>query len=289
MTYPLSPPVVSAEAVFLHCISEKIREDTQRLLRPYASNVAASEASFDASMKSGTAHSLQSRNFRVGSGVEGDPLNVVDNELKKVYIDRFAREGAAGREFYNNVLKQASKCPSCGHLPVEQVDHFMPKDTFQLLAICPLNLIPICGSCNRRKHNNVWTSPESVPLHPYYDQVSDVRWLKATVEDFYPATVTFSVEPPPSWPAELSARTSNHFDFFNLNQLYSAQAASALTELEHELTEILDEFGATEVVITLQRRMRSCEAVALNSWTSAMYRALSQSDWYCRGGFALKA
>ncbi len=66
-------------------------------------------------------------------------------------------------------------CPMCdGSLGDAEVDHFLPKSKYPFLSMHPLNLVPICQTCNnfRRKGDKVPldpgdTDPTAGWFHPY--------------------------------------------------------------------------------------------------------------------------
>lgn len=69
-----------------------------------------------------------------------------------------------------------NKCAFCGIGIVKELDHFLPKSKFKTLAIEPLNLLPICGDCNREKNNYSFLDDDVGLVHPYFDDVCGV-WL----------------------------------------------------------------------------------------------------------------
>lgn len=42
-------------------------------------------------------------------------------------------------------------CPYCGINQVDTLDYYMPKSTYKVLAVCRMNLIPMCPTCNTLK------------------------------------------------------------------------------------------------------------------------------------------
>lgn len=65
-----------------------------------------------------------------------------------------------------------SVCPFCdGDLGSAQVDHFFPKAKFPFLACHPLNLVPICSTCNSRTCKG-----EKTPLDPDAPRPAE-NWL----------------------------------------------------------------------------------------------------------------
>lgn len=68
-------------------------------------------------------------------------------------------------------------CPMCSISVPETLDHYMPQEAYKTLAICRLNLVPTCGTCNNLKNEK---SFDSFP-HVYYTQYPSVSFIEATI------------------------------------------------------------------------------------------------------------
>lgn len=55
-------------------------------------------------------------------------------------------------------------CPYCSINFYETLDHYMPESVYKELAICRANLVPMCYTCNRKKHDKTYTEF----THPYF-------------------------------------------------------------------------------------------------------------------------
>jgi hypothetical protein len=53
------------------------------------------------------------------------------------------------------------------------------------------------------------------------------------------------------------------------------------------LNRIFDKSGSKELRLQLEDYAESAEKIHLNSWQSAMYRALGESDWYIQEYFLI--
>jgi hypothetical protein len=78
---------------------------------------------------------------------------------------------------------------------------------------------------------------------------------------------------------------NEHFNRFALAPLYAVQAAQELASTRHYLAGLLADAGAHAVKNHLERMAASCRHDVLNNWKTAMYEAVSMSNWYCAGGF----
>ena len=68
----------------------------------------------------------------------------------------------------DDLNKSVVKCPYCEINECESLDHFFPKSKYKALALCRLNLVPMCTKCNGNKAaKNV-----SGFIHSYYPDVT---------------------------------------------------------------------------------------------------------------------
>lgn len=121
----------------------------------------------------------------------------LDNEwLIKLYKNYF-RNSTDVRcsqvySFYSKVKNyngatEISRCCYCNSNQVQCLDHFLPESKFNALAVNPINLVPSCDYCNKKKHNYKPLALEenSVLIHPYYNDITEINWLKMKIRIFY--------------------------------------------------------------------------------------------------------
>ena len=279
--WTLERPTRSAELTFTSCIS-RVRNPglAARLAAATPAIIAASEQ-FDRA-----AHRAQLHEIAAHDTVDPD---VTISEMEKVYTQRMAKSGAPGREIYDEIFTSspAGRCPLCMQRSVATLDHHLPKAHFPSLAVAPLNLIPACSDCNKAKLNAVATSSGEVPLHPYYDNLGDDVWLMATVIERHPTALRFHITRPAGWSDTLFARVNNHFQSLALPALFASEAAEELVNIRHQLAILRDSNPQDGVRNELKRRAESCLVARPNGWRAATYRAWSDSNWFCDGGFLI--
>ncbi len=241
--------------------------------------INAAEDEFDNKITRGQIHTIG-----IETLVNG---NVTNKELKKLYTDQMVAK-PQGRVYYDKLISSAPKgiCPFCSHGEATTLDHYLPKTKFPRLSVVPINLVPSCKDCNTGKLADCPSGPNDETLHPYYDDIENVKWLIADVNRTTPLSLTYRVSPHSTWDALLSARVASHLDCFNLNILYASQAGRRLSGMKYNLERIFSSpEGTAGVKRYLVAEAVSNEQVNLNSWESVMYRALSEDDWFCSGGF----
>lgn len=201
----------------------------------------------------------------------------------------FMRVGSPSRSLYEQIRMAPAHglCPLCGQRVVSTVDHYLPQAHYPKLNLTPINLIPACSDCNKSKLANVAKTAEQQSLHPYFDDLGDDRWLIASIQASAPPTVTFEIRPAAAWSNVLSARVTHHFRLMGLGVLYVAQAASELADISYSLEEVGEAAGAAGVRAHLDSQFRSRCARDPNSWKTALYEGLRDSDWFCTEGYRL--
>ncbi len=276
----LDRPPYSAEDTFVACIS-RVREPALK-----AKLTAATQAICDASDDYVAAAEAQALDQIVR-----DPLvngTVTTAEMEAVYTGRMAKQSGPGRAIYDDIFAAAKgRCPLCAHRTVTTLDHHLPKAHYPALAVVPVNLVPACSDCNKAKLASVPHAPEDVSIHPYFDDITDERWLYADVVEVAPASMRFRVETSAAWEPLLAERVKRHFRGLKLSSLYGSEAAEELLNIRHLLIGLQASGGADHVRDFLAEYAESCLAGRLNGWRGAAYEAWAESDWFCNGGFGV--
>lgn len=269
----VAPPGHNARSTFELCVSSVKDEVLRDRLLSVAGRVEEAETVYGSHGNAATFHQIS-------------PESIINNcvtseEMIKVYTGQLSRAGSPSRYIYDAIRIAAKICPLCGVRDVKTLDHYLPKSVHPVYSVTPLNLIPSCTDCNKAKSNKHPTSDINQTLHPYYDDVSDEAWLKATVIRGAAPVIRFEAAPPSGWSELKQKRVIVHFRIFELGELYSINAAQELGEIEYGL------LGLSPVDVKRQTRdmAESCLASDLNSWRGAFYRALAESEWFCTEGY----
>ncbi|VFS07142.1 Uncharacterised protein [Citrobacter koseri] len=208
-------------------------------------------------------------------------------QMERVYNNTFVKSKKT-RFIYDQLKKVCENdiCPLCGQGTVYQLDHYLPISCFPIYGVSPINLIPACADCNKRKSIYVADAANKQTLHPYFDDIDNERWLYASVIEIQPPALQFYIEPPAHWGDVISERILAHFKAFGLAALYATHAAVEITNIRYSLQRIaVGENSAKNVRDHLIDKAESCMHARLNSWQTATYDALEKSDWFCNGGF----
>ncbi len=277
----LNPPPFDATHAVQVCASGITIEERAQALLEALPEIQATELEYCMRAASGQIYRIEESD-EVTPRINAELMGVI-------YKSHFARAGSPSRQLYEQI-KMAPEhgiCPLCGQRVVATVDHYLPQTRFPKLNLTPVNLLPACSDCNKRKLAGVPQSAEEQTLHPYFDNLGDDRWLIVGVQASSPPTISFHIRPLAYWGEVLTARVLHHFDVMGLGELYAAQAASELADISYSLEEVGNAAGSGGVRDHLNVQFRSRCARDTNSWKTALYEGLRDSDWFCVEGYRL--
>lgn len=202
------------------------------------------------------------------------------DELSLLYKAKFAGKSGPGRGYYDAIMINADgRCPVCGVGTPAQLDHYLPKSAYPLLSISPANLIPTCRDCNENKRNYIPNSFENTLIHPYLESIED-KWLavsldfkdQGTVIPFYKNIIQTGI---------LKERLNKYIEIYKLNEIYSTRAIDEIYSIKFSHEEKVKNKNEEMVRFLVEDARKSAEQSDMNSWKSALYRALeAQIDEY---------
>ncbi len=228
-------PTVNAKDVFLDCVSTVDNAILKKQYEDCADLIETAEADFEIKFPSHQIYQI------VQHLVVLAPIG--KDQMKPVYDYRMVKPGMPGNKYYNQIKSAAphDKCPLCSARKVDTLDHYLPKSKYPVFAVTPINLIPACTPCNKGKHIDYPYTSTDQTLHPYYDNVENEWWIKANVLQTTPISFEYYVDCPAAWSQILKDRALNHFDSFNLNELYSSHANEELRGAKKQLVNLYND------------------------------------------------
>ena len=192
-------------------------------------------------------------------------------------------------------------CPYCGIGEIgqheaekatdrlDEWDHYFPQAKYPEYSALPINLIPCCSKCNRKKGDTVIKNGQRCILHFYFDQF-DHR------EAFLTASITFEDGPsnPPRVKYAFLPTVCNrpfgslfvrHCIKLDLRRRYSSKAREQIPTTVRSLKRRHPNTAEAIVEVLEGCAADETEARGANHWTSLFYRAAASSaDFidYCR-------
>lgn len=210
-------------------------------------------------------------------------------DFTNIYTSQMAGQSKPGRAIYDRILGSApgGKCPLCGLGQASTLDHYLPKSKYPQFSVFPSNLVPACHECNFGKRNDVAIGRVGQSIHPYFDHgLIQEQWLYARVIP-HPFTIEFSVKPPPHWTDDDKERVRSHFLLMGLEKRFNTEATDELAAIHGVVTRNVVQYGFTakDIKDDLLSQAADRHAIHKNSWQTALYQALGNSEWYCQEGY----
>lgn len=196
-----------------------------------------------------------------------------------------AKEGEPGRELYDKLRNGSSRgiCPFCSQMQVTTLDHYLPKSTYSAYSIYPGNLIPSCLRCNMNK----LAKSNGQILHPYYDDIENIEWLRCAIRRNHDSIVlNYSVNKDIDSLA-LQGRMNNHLIDLGIADLYQTSAILHLIDMRERLVALGHKGGASSVHEYLIEELNTRKCASLNSWSTALYTEICSCQWFINGGYTM--
>lgn len=274
----IDSPNFGVRKVYLTCLSNMSDESLRMKLMNCLDSLDLAEEELEKSIQNCSSHMI----------LREKKVNGLDKSIfEKIYTYRLVNLNAPGRVYYDKIklLAPLNICPFCLVRPVSTLDHFLPKSKYPRLTVTPINLIPCCSDCNKKKDKIFPVNKSNQFIHPYYDDLSSIQWLEAELIEGSPPYIKYNISKHLEIDEELVSRIKFQFNSLELNYLYSIQAANEISNILHLISKKLLNDTPASVENYLKENYKSRKAYSLNSWQTALYKCLYQNKWFCNGGF----
>ncbi len=277
---PIDKPNYTTDEVFECCINKVRNQVHKQNLRNCKADVINSAEDFENKFAKNEIYLISQTQVIVA------PIGKV--EMIKVYSNGMLPTSMPGRKYYDKILSSAPNkiCPLCSIRESFTIDHYLPKALYPIFSVTPINLVPACKTCNQDKRISFPTSDVTQTLHPYYDNVNYINWIKAKVLQTFPVAFDFYPDPPSYWDNILKERAVNHFDAYNLNEVFSSNANRRLAGDKERLKNLFYE-SPDLLLQSLWDSYNSNLHLGRNSYEAVMYFTLAMDDWFLNRGVLL--
>lgn len=227
--------------------------------------------------------------------LKGTPNNLLkasslSKELREAFEEAYGEVQKKGRlkHLRSSLFLNARKCPSCGILPVDELDHYLPKATYQILSIYSTNIVPYCHVCNKHKLASEGTNPEERFVHAYYDIIPDdeqflfaVVWIQGKG-----LQCDLEIRKTPSITDTMVKRLSFQISRVKLQERIIRELFDLLAPLAFAIKVIYESGGAVIVKAFLTQTANQLKkSYGLNDWHPVIMDALADCNDFCKGGF----
>ncbi|MCB1393264.1 HNH endonuclease [Nitrobacter sp.] len=200
---------------------------------------------------------------------------------------RFTQVGGKLEPIRTSLMRDVEHCPICGITGPRELDHYLPKSGYRSLAIYVRNLVPLCHDCNQSKSAQEAGQPEHQFVHPYFEELPDVQFLRATVTLANGAlTIDYDINPAADLPDILRTRLSFQLRRLKLNERLQREINTYLTSHAVMLATTFEAGGGENVSMFLNRQANvERRAFHRNHWRPVLLGALADHQGFCAGGF----
>jgi hypothetical protein len=113
--------------------------------------------------------------------------------------------------------------------------HFLSKSEKACFSVFPNNLVACCDPCNKHKGSKIPNSRNKQLVHPYFEDFSNVQWLKCKVRRTSPVSFEFFVHRAEELSEVDFERLKNQFVELKLNDLFISNAGRFYATLKPRL------------------------------------------------------
>lgn len=212
------------------------------------------------------------------------PTAVTVAQLEDLY--RRLRKNPKPRRLYDELVERArfKRCAYCSDRTAATLDHYLPLKKYSAFAVLALNLVPVCHDCNIQKgaFEQSGGGALGASLHPYFDDVSTTRWLRAVIVNpgGLGPVARFYVDGASITNPALRARAAQHLRALDLRTHFKTKAAQEIAGLDDRLPRMRLRKGRESVVAELFAQADQRSHNRLNSWERAFFEALADDSWY---------
>lgn len=204
---------------------------------------------------------------------------IIDDDDKKAIHTSFTL--SFQKNIKNNALKQVYEecrgiCPFCGAGKLEEVDHYIPKEHYPEFTLFPLNLIPICNKCNKRKSDKFADGNNGrMFINFYTDDMESVDFLSVDITfnstDVKKSTrIKYVADFSKIADAYLQRIVKHHYKELNLIKRYEEAANEEISDLESTYSN-QDDNNENEIIDAAERavigeRNKRLKYIGKNDW-----------------------
>ena len=167
-------------------------------------------------------------------------------------------------------------CQNCTLIPVQSMDHILPKDRYPEFCINPLNLFPSCQTCNGHKSRSWTKSGKRLFLNLFLDDLPDEQYLFVDVThrkdgiDF-----KFYLKLSKEIDKGLASLIDSHYSLLHLPERMRLSASSYFAEFRNTLVAARKRLTNKEVVeMVFEKTVDDKVCYGTNYWKSALEEAL---------------
>lgn len=170
-----------------------------------------------------------------------EEISGYDKKMAKNFYEEKIVANNVGNIYSTLLGNPKETCPIC-NAEADSLDHILPKAKYVQYSITPINLVPMCLSCNKKKGEHYNELYENSSFHPYYEDYEELIGLNARLA-ILPATSKIVVE----FYFDSRADPKCRYNFIELFELDAKCSCLANNYLKNMMTSIAKRFTNGEL------------------------------------------
>ena len=187
--------------------------------------------------------------------------------LQNLYL--CAKAGDAQKAILDGLRDRTLQiCPSCGENGNPgTLDHYLPKTVYPEFAILPLNLVPMCDTCQGAKKAKTITEQNlRMFLHPYFDEFADLQLVTLTIVAPF-TSPTCVLTPSLQLPPDQEALVARHLHELRINERCTHQFRNQYRRMLRRVESV----QSADIEAALRHFARMANLLSINSWEHVFY------------------
>ncbi len=167
-------------------------------------------------------------------------------------------------------------CQNCTLIPIQSMDHILPKELYPEFCINPLNLFPSCQTCNAHKSKSLTKGGKRLFLNLFLDELPEEQYLFADVRhgkdgiDF-----KFHLKFSKNIDKSLATLIASHYALLHLPERMRLSSGSYFAEFRNTLAAARKRLTNREVVqMVVEKTADDKFCYGTNYWKSVLEEAL---------------
>lgn len=203
------------------------------------------------------------------------------NALELCYDSDTIALSSLKKSILNNINEQndylLQKCPYCLVRYPDTWDHYMPKSKYPEFSVFSANLLRVCDTCNRKKSNGL-VEIKKETIHTYFDILPEKDLLKCEIKVLSNNTPVSNFYIPNPNNLDIVRSLINHFNAFELNDLYKSESSSYISVLLQEIaSNYIDGISKDIFIEEIRKKYNSLPlSRGHNNWEAAVLKGMCE-------------
>ncbi|NDI98721.1 hypothetical protein GWA97_06505 [Flavobacterium sp. LaA7.5] len=185
----------------------------------------------------------------------------------------------------NTLLLAIDKCPYCGIVVPDELDHYLPQSIYQAISVYSRNLIPICHKCNNAKRIAI-NGVTKTYYNAYYQIFPKKTFFIADINFIAPSLIIDFRIDSTDLDEDLRDKLDFQFSRTKLNEKLIKEAHTFINDNKAAIEMVFEGDNDNGVKnLFLKQHKDFLNSYGINYWKTSLVYSLSNCEPFCKGGF----